>query len=133
MAEAVAASESVLLSAAATTTVTSLPIPVTLAIDHYIAKLANMARIEAKVERLAIEIAHKSNNHLLADGKSPNGLAAAYIYLAAILLGVNLLQIDLSTLAGVTEVTIRNRCKDILTSFKLTIKVKPLTGKTGRS
>src|SRR5436309_3029445 len=48
--EAVSASESVLLSAAATTTVTSLPIPVTLAIDHYIAKLANMARIEAKVE-----------------------------------------------------------------------------------
>jgi transcription initiation factor TFIIB len=36
-------------------------------------------------------------------------------------------------LAGVTEVTIRNRCKDILTSFKLTIKVKPLIGKTGRS
>jgi len=133
LAEAAVGSESVLISAAATTTVTSLPIPVTLTIDHYIAKLANMARIEAKVERLAIEIAHKSNNHLLADGKSPNGLAAAYIYLAAILLGVNLLQIDLSSLAGVTEVTIRNRCKDILTSFKLTIKVKPLIGKTGRS
>jgi len=131
--EAVAASESVLLSAAATTMVASIPIPVTLAIDHYIAKLANMARIEAKVERLAIEIAHKSNNHLLADGKSPNGLAAAYIYLAALLLGVNLLQIDLSTLAGVTEVTIRNRCKDILTSFKLIIKVKSITVKTIRS
>ncbi len=109
--------------------VTTLPIPVTLAIDHYIAKLANMTRIEAKVERLAIEIAHKSNSHLLADGKSPNGLAAAYIYLAAVLLDVNLLQIDLSSLAGVTEVTIRNRCKDILTSFRLTIKVKPLVGR----
>jgi transcription initiation factor TFIIB len=133
MAKAAVGTESVLISAAATTTITSLPIPVTLTIDHYIAKLANMAKIEAKVERLAIEIAHKSNNHLLADGKSPNGLAAAYIYLAAILLGVNLLQIDLSSLAGVTEVTIRNRCKDILTSFKLTIKVKPLIGKTGHS
>jgi transcription initiation factor TFIIB len=109
---------------------TSLPIPVTLAIDHYIAKLANMTRIEAKVERLAIDIAHKSNSHLLADGKSPNGLAAAYIYLAAVLLDVNLLQIDLSSLAGVTEVTIRNRCKDILTSFRLTIRVKPLLCRT---
>ncbi|MGB8937513.1 MAG: TFIIB-type zinc ribbon-containing protein [Candidatus Nitrosopolaris sp.] len=121
------------ISAISTTSATSLPIPVTLAIDHYIAKLANMTRIEAKVERLAIEIAHKSNSHLLADGKSPNGLAAAYIYLAAVLLDVNLLQIDLSSLAGVTEVTIRNRCKDILTSFRLTIKVKPLLGRTGRS
>jgi transcription initiation factor TFIIB len=99
---------------------------VTLAIDHYIAKLANMSRIDSKVERLAIEIAHKSNSHLLVDGKSPNGIAAAYIYLAAILLGVNLLQIDLSSLAGVTEVTIRNRCKDILTNFRVAITVRPM-------
>jgi transcription initiation factor TFIIB len=119
-------------AAISSTSATSLPIPVTLAIDHYIAKLANMTRIEAKVERLAIDIAHKSDSHLLADGKSPNGLAAAYIYLAAVLLDVNLLQIDLSSLAGVTEVTISNRCKDILTSFRLTIRVKPLLGRTGR-
>ncbi|HYY66560.1 MAG TPA: TFIIB-type zinc ribbon-containing protein [Nitrososphaeraceae archaeon] len=100
------------------------PIPVTLAIDQYISKLANVAKIDTKVERLAIDIAHKTDDHLLADGKAPNGLAAAYIYLAAVLLGVNLLQIDVSNLAGVTEVTIRNRCKDILTSFKLTLRVK---------
>ena len=43
----------------------------------------------------------------------PNGLAAAYLYLSSILLGMNILQMDISKLAGVTEVTIRNRCKDI--------------------
>jgi transcription initiation factor TFIIB len=107
-------------------TIQSKTIPATLAIDQYIAKLANIAKIDMKVERLAIDIAHKTDNHMLADGKAPNGLAAAYIYLAAVLLGVNLLQIDVSSLAGVTEVTIRNRCKDILTSFKLVINVKPL-------
>ncbi|MDQ3903841.1 MAG: transcription factor IIB [Thermoproteota archaeon] len=101
-------------------------ISATLAIDQYVAKLANMAKIDMKVERLAIDLAHKTHDHMLADGKAPNGLAAAYIYLAAVLLGVNLLQIDVSSLAGVTEVTIRNRCKDILTSFKLVINVKPL-------
>ncbi|MFL6452983.1 MAG: transcription initiation factor IIB family protein [Nitrososphaeraceae archaeon] len=107
-------------------TIQSKTIPATLAIDQYIAKLANIAKIDMKVERLAIDIAHKTDNHMLADGKAPNGLAAAYIYLAAVLLGVNLLQIDVSSLAGVTEVTIRNRCKDILTSFKLIISVKPI-------
>ncbi len=107
-------------------TIQSKTIPATLAIDQYIAKLANTAKIDMKVERLAIDIAHKTDNHMLADGKAPNGLAAAYIYLAAVLLGVNLLQIDVSSLAGVTEVTIRNRCKDILTSFKLIISVKPI-------
>jgi len=69
-------------------------------------------------------MAHKSSNHIL--GKSSNELSVAYMYLAAILLGVNLLQIDLPNMAGITEVAIRNTCKDILTCFKLTIEVKPL-------
>jgi transcription initiation factor TFIIB len=93
-------------------------------IDQIITKLAGIARLDAKLERLAIEIGHKSNNHILA--KSPNGLAAAYMYLAAILLGVNLSQIDLPNMVGVTEVTVRSRCNDILIGFKLTIKVRPL-------
>jgi transcription initiation factor TFIIB len=104
----------------------SSSVPLTPAIDQYIAKLVNIAKINTKVERLAIDIAHKTNNHLLADGKSPNGLAAAYIYLAAVLLGIHILQVDISSLAGITEVTIRNRCKDILTNFKLVIIVQPL-------
>ena len=99
--------------------------PVAMAIDHYISKLSNMAKIDTKVERLAIDIAHRTNDHMLADGKAPNGLAAAYIYIASIFLGINILQRDVSSLSGVTEVTIRNRCKDILTSFKLTVTVKP--------
>jgi transcription initiation factor TFIIB len=103
----------------------STPIPVTLAIDQYIAKLANTAKIDTKVERLAIDIAHKTKDSLLGDGKAPNGLAAAYIYLSAVLLGFNLLQMDISSLAGITEVTIRNRCKDILTNFKIVVNVKP--------
>ena len=94
------------------------------AIDNYISKLANIAKIDTKIERLALEIAQKTNNNFFSDGKAPNGLAAAYIYLASVLLGVNLLQIDVSNFAGVTEVTIRNRCKDILNNFKLGCKCK---------
>lgn len=97
----------------------------TVAIDHYISKLANNAKIDTKVERLAIEIAHKTNNHFLADGKSPHGLAAAYIYMSAALLGSSLSQVEISEIAGITEVTIRNRCKDILCNFKITIRLKP--------
>jgi transcription initiation factor TFIIB len=104
---------------------------IALAIDHYISKLANMAKIDTKVERLAIGIAHKTDDHMLADGKAPNGLAAAYIYIASMLLGVNILQRDVSSLSGVTEVTIRNRCKDILTGFKLTVTVKAQQSRHG--
>ena len=101
-----------------------IPAPVTAEIDQIIAKLARIGRLDGKLERLAIEMAHKSSNHIL--GKSPNELSAAYMYLAAILLDVNPLQIDLANLAGITEVAVRNRCNDILTCFKLTITVKPL-------
>jgi len=101
------------------------------AIDHYISKLTNMAKIDTKVERLAIDIAHKTDDHMLADGKAPNGLAAAYIYIASMLLGVNILQRDVSSLSGVTEVTIRNRCKDILTGFKMTVTVRPQQTRPG--
>ena len=100
-------------------------IPSIFALDSYISKLANIAKIDTKIERLALEIAQKTNNNFFSDGKAPNGLAAAYIYLASVLLGVNLLQIDVSNFAGVTEVTIRNRCKDILNNFKLVVNAKP--------
>ena len=96
-----------------------------LSIDHYISKLANMAKIDVKVARLAVEMAHVTEDHVLADGKAPNGLAAAYLYIASILLGVNVLQRDVSSLSNVTEVTIRNRCKDILTIFKMRVTLKP--------
>jgi transcription initiation factor TFIIIB Brf1 subunit/transcription initiation factor TFIIB len=58
---------------------------IVLAMNHYISKLANMAKIDTKVESLAIDIARKTDDpHLLGDGKAPNGLAAAYyIYLAS--------------------------------------------------
>jgi transcription initiation factor TFIIB len=95
-------------------------------INQYISRLANTAKFDVKIERLAIEIAKKTDDHLLSDGKSPNGIAAAYLYLASVLLGINILQMDISRLAGVTEVTIRNRCKDILTCFRITLKVKPV-------
>ena len=34
--------------------------------------------------------------------------------------------VPLSSLAGISDFEIRSRCKDLLTSFKITIKVKPL-------
>ena len=97
--------------------------------DKYISKIANLTKTEVRVERLALEIAEKTKNNNLADGKAPNGIAAAYLYVASILLGQNVLQRDVSSIAGVTEVTIRNRCKEILTSYKLKIALRPSLAK----
>ena len=93
--------------------------------DKYISKIANLTKTDVRVERLALEIAEKTKNSNLADGKAPNGIAAAYLYVASVLLGQSVLQRDVSSIAGVTEVTIRNRCKEILTSYRLKITLKP--------
>ena len=97
--------------------------------DKYISKIANMTQTEVRVERLALEIAEKTKDNSIADGKAPNGIAAAYLYVASVLLGQNVLQRDVSSIAGVTEVTIRNRCKEILTSYKLKITLRPSLAK----
>jgi transcription initiation factor TFIIB len=98
-------------------------------LDKYISKIANLTKLEVRVERLAAEIAEKTQDHSLADGKAPNGLAAAYLYIASTLLGQSILQRDVSSIAGITEVTIRNRCKEILTVYKMKITLRPSLAK----
>jgi transcription initiation factor TFIIB len=93
--------------------------------DKYISKISNLTNTDVRVERLALEIAEKTNDTNVADGKAPNGIAAAYLYIASIFLGQNVLQRDVSSVAGVTEVTIRNRCKEILTCYKLKLTLRP--------
>src|SRR5437899_3089910 len=92
---------------------------------NILSKIANLAKLEVRVERLAAEIAQKTEDHNLADGKAPNGLAAAYLYIASTLLGQSILQRDVSSVAGITEVTIRNRCKEILSAYKMKVTLRP--------
>jgi transcription initiation factor TFIIB len=97
--------------------------------DKYISKISNMTNTDVRVERLALEIAEKTDDSSVADGKAPNGIAAAYLYIASVLLGQNVLQRDVSSIAGVTEVTIRNRCKEILSCYKLNLTLRPSLAK----
>jgi len=98
-------------------------------IDKYISKIANLTKTDVRVERLALELSEKTKNNNIVDGKAPNGIAAAYLYIASILLGQNVLQRDVSSVSGVTEVTIRNRCKEILACYRLKVTLRPSLAK----
>lgn len=93
--------------------------------NRYISKIANMTDTDVRIERLALEIADKTKDGGVSDGKAPNGLAAAYLYMSSVLLGQSVMQRDISSTAKVTEVTIRNRCKEILQCYKLKITLRP--------
>jgi transcription initiation factor TFIIB len=75
-----------------------------------IARIASVANLSEKTKRKAAEILNKAKIIGMVAGKDPMGLAAAALYLACISNGEIRSQKDISVAAGVTEVTIRNRC-----------------------
>lgn len=93
--------------------------------DRRISQIANITRTDPRVERLALKISDMTRSGGFAGGKTPQGIAAAYLYVASILRGQSVLQRDISTVAQVTEVTIRARCKDLLTSYRLSVTLNP--------
>ncbi|MBP1448647.1 MAG: transcription initiation factor IIB, partial [Thermoproteus sp.] len=60
----------------------------------------------------------------LTAGKDPAGLAAAAVYVASLLHGDNRTQKDFAVAAGVTEVTVRNRYKELAKALDIKIPVK---------
>ena len=55
-------------------------------------------------------------------GRGPTGLAAAIIYIASITCGQRRTQREISDIAGVTEVTIRNRYKELTAAFDIDLE-----------
>jgi transcription initiation factor TFIIB len=82
-----------------------------------IVKVANKAKLSEKTKRQAAEMMSIVNNKELSAGKDPMGLAASVLYLASLKNGESITQIDIAEAAGVTEVTLRNRAKDLRGRF----------------
>ncbi len=85
-----------------------------------IARIGSKLGISEKTKRKAIEILRRAEEARISAGKAPMGLAATTLYVACVANGENVTQKDVAEAAGVTEVTIRNRCK----SLKITLNIK---------
>jgi transcription initiation factor TFIIB len=94
-------------------------------VQKYISKLVNKEKINARVERLAYELSDKANESEISSGKTPSGLAAAYVYISSVMCGEHIPQREIAEFAEVTEVTVRNRCREILEKFSIRQKLKP--------
>lgn len=96
-------------------------------VQKYISKLVNKEKINTRVERLALELAGRTNESEISSGKTPAGLAAAYVYIASVMCGEHIPQREIAEFAEVTEVTVRNRCREILEKFTIRQKLRPST------
>jgi len=78
-----------------------------------IAKVASKAKLSEKTRRQAAQIMNKVTREEISAGKDPMGLAASVLYLSSIENGETITQSNIAEAAGVTEVTVRNRAKEL--------------------
>ena len=69
-------------------------------------------------------ILKKADISELTSGRGPAGIAAAALYVAALLNDEKKTQREVADVAGITEVTIRNRYKELIDRLKLDEKLK---------
>jgi transcription initiation factor TFIIB len=84
-----------------------------------IAKVANKVRLSEKTKRKAAEIMSNVMKEEISAGKDPMGLAASILYLSSIKTGEPVSQMSIARAAGVTEVTVRTRSKDLKSKLQL--------------
>jgi len=91
----------------------------------YIPKIASSLGLDDSVVLLSkriIDVMVK-HNPAASSGKNPEGAAAASIYLASIILENKRSQKSMADLLGISEVTIRNRYKDLVDSLDIIIYI----------
>ena len=78
-----------------------------------IAKVANKVRLSERTKRQAAVIMSNVMKEGISAGKDPMGLAASVLYLSSIKNKDTITQSNIAEAAGVTEVTVRNRSKEL--------------------
>lgn len=95
----------------------------------YIPRFASALRLSPETQSKAIEILEEAQHKELTSGRGPTGIAAAALYVSALLYGEKRTQREVADVAGVTEVTIRNRYKELLEQLDLEKDVKKVKKK----
>jgi len=89
----------------------------------YASKFSNQLFVPGKATRVAASILETATNILITSGRGPTGIAAAATYIASVLVGERKTQREIAEVANVTEVTIRNRYRELMDRLEITIKL----------
>ncbi|ADQ67110.1 transcription initiation factor iib (tfiib) [Halogeometricum borinquense DSM 11551] len=82
--------------------------------EQYVPRFASELDLSDEAERQARDLLRNAKKAGIHSGKSPVGLAAAAVYAAALLTNEKVTQSEVSEVASISEVTIRNRYKELL-------------------
>jgi len=87
----------------------------------YISRFCSELKLSGEAETKAAEIVREITKQEITSGRGPTGIAASAIYIASILCEERRTQREVADVSGVTEVTIRNRYKEIATLLGIRI------------
>jgi len=85
----------------------------------YVPRCATLLKMDDKVQTRANKYLRALRANRGFSGKGPIGLAAATLYIAAIMNNNTISQRGVAEAIGVTEVTVRNRCADIAKALEI--------------
>ncbi|MHA1959946.1 MAG: transcription initiation factor IIB [Candidatus Thorarchaeota archaeon] len=81
---------------------------------EFVHRFGSELDLPGEAKKAAIDILKMARKERLTIGKDPKGMAAAAIYVASILTGARRTQLEIARTARVTEVTVRNRYKEMV-------------------
>lgn len=89
---------------------------------NYVARIGSELEISGETRAEAIDLIRKAQDAKLTAGRGPTGTAAAAIYLASLMTGERRTQREVAEVADVTEVTVRNRYKELAEELELDVQ-----------
>ena len=91
--------------------------------QDYVQRFCSELKLSGEVQSKAAEILKDASEKELTSGRGPTGVAAAAIYISSILCNERRTQREVADVAGVTEVTIRNRYKELTEKLGIEIQL----------
>lgn len=90
----------------------------------YISRFSSILHLSPRTQNEALKILKKADISELTSGRGPAGIAAAALYVSALMNDEKKTQREVADVAGITEVTIRNRYKELIDRLGFEDKLK---------
>jgi transcription initiation factor TFIIB len=91
--------------------------------QSYISKIVSKLALTGETEMLAMVIHNLASELKLTNGRGPSGMAAASVYIGCQIMNERKTQGEIARIAQVTEVTLRNRYKELAQLLNFTISL----------
>jgi len=91
--------------------------------EEYVSKLFNELTIHGKIEETTYKILNATRKLRLISGRGGKGVAAAASYLASMVIGERRTQREVAEVMDITEVTVRNRYKEMMKKLLIVVSL----------